>query len=386
MFAPTERPAAMTLPRRHLLAAAGATLALSGGILRIAAAQPAPGADPATAHPDPRVRAAGHAIRAPNPHNRQPWLIELAGADRVLLRCDLDRRLPETDPFDRQILIGLGGFLELYRMALAEEGIGAEVVPFPEGLPGRRLDRRPVAAVTLRPGAGQRDRLFAAVPTRRSAKQPYDLARVPDAAPLAAALAEPARFGFATDPARVAALRDIAIEGFRIEAGTPHTLQESVDLMRLGRAEMAANPDGIGLGGPEIEALVARGVLTREAFADRSGQAFSMMVGLTNSTIAATPCFVWLTTRGNGRAEQLAAGRDWLRIDLAANAAGLGIHPLSQGLQEFPEMEPMHEAMRRATGVRPGERLQMFGRLGHPAAPGIRVAPRWPAESRILRG
>ena len=377
--------APMIAQRRQFLAAAGAMLVMSDGILRVAQAQTAPDADPATRHADPRIRAAGHAVRAPNPHNRQPWLVELAGSDRVLLRCDLDRRLPETDPFDRQIVIGLGGFLELYRMALAQEGIGADIAPFPEGLPGRRLDSRPVAAITLRPGAGVSDPLFAAVPTRRSAKQPYDLARVPDPAPLAAALADPSRLGYATDPARVAELRDIALEGFRIEAGTPHTLQESVDLFRLGRAEMAANPDGIGIGGPQVEEMVARGQLTRAAFADRNGQAFAMMMQSTLSLIAATPCFVWTMTRGNGRAAQLEAGRDWLRLDLAANAAGLGIHPLSQGLQEFPEMEPMHEALRRATAVAPGARLQMFGRLGHPAAPGIRVAPRWPADSRILR-
>ena len=376
----------MTIQRRQILTAAGAMLVLSDGMLRLAKAQPTPDADPATRHADLRIRAAGHAIRAPNPHNRQPWLVQLAGADRVLLRCDLERRLPETDPFDRQIVIGLGGFLELYRMALAQEGIGADIALFPEGLPGRRLDQRPIAAITLRPGTGMPDPLFAAVPTRRSAKQPYDMARVPDPAPLAAALADPKRLGFTTDPARVAALRDLAQDGFRVEASTPHTLQESVDLFRLGRAEMAANPDGIGIGGPQVEELVARGQLTRAAFTDRNGQAFGMMMQAQLSVISASPCFVWTTTPGNGRVAQLEAGRDWLRLDLAANAAGLGIQPLSQTLQEFPEMEPLHEAMRRATGVASGERLQMVGRIGHPASPGIRTALRWPAESRILRG
>ena len=376
----------MTHQRRQVLTATGAMLILSNGMLRAARAQPTSEGDPAIRHADPRVRAAGYAIRAPNPHNRQPWLVQLAGADHVLLRCDLERRLPETDPFDRQILIGLGGFLELYRMALAEEGIGAEIAPFPEGLPGSRLDSRPIAAVTLRPRQGLRDPLFGAVPMRRSAKQPYDMARVPDPAPLAAALADPKRFGFTTDPGQVAALRDIAQEAWRIEAGTPHTLQESVDLMRLGRAEMAANPDGIGIGGPQVEELVARGQLTRAAFSDPKSQAFGMMMQSMLSVIAASPCFLWTKTPGNSRLAQLEAGRDWLRLDLAANAAGLGIQPLSQALQEFPEMEPLHAAMRRATAIGSGDRLQMFGRLGHPASPGIRTALRWPAESRILRG
>jgi hypothetical protein len=49
-------------------------------------------------------------------------------------------------------------------------------------------------------------------------------------------------------------------------------------------------------------------------------------------------------------------------------------------------MEPLHEAIRRAMGVASGERLQMVGRIGHPASPGIRTALRWPAESRILCG
>ena len=104
------------------------------------------------------------------------------------------------------------------------------------------------------------------------------------------------------------------------------------------------------------------------------------------SVIAASPGFVRTSTPGDGRVAQLEAGRNWLRLDLAANAAGLGIQPLSQALQEFPEMEPLHEAIRRAMGVASGERLQMVGRIGHPASPGIRTALRWPAESRILCG
>jgi len=80
----------MTIQRRQILTAAGAMLVLSDGMLRMAKAQPAPEGDPATRHADPRIRAAGHAIRAPNPHNLQPWLVQLAGADRVLLRCDLE--------------------------------------------------------------------------------------------------------------------------------------------------------------------------------------------------------------------------------------------------------------------------------------------------------
>ena len=47
-----------------------------------------------------------------------------------MLFCDLDRRLPVTDPQDRQITIGLGAFLELMRMAAAQDGLRADIALF----------------------------------------------------------------------------------------------------------------------------------------------------------------------------------------------------------------------------------------------------------------
>jgi hypothetical protein len=88
---------------------------------------------------DVRLDALSYAILAPNPHNRQPWRYTLVGADQIDVTCDLDRRLPETDPYDRQITIGFGCMLELLRMAGASRGYRAEVVAFPDGEPSPML-------------------------------------------------------------------------------------------------------------------------------------------------------------------------------------------------------------------------------------------------------
>ena len=45
---------------------------------------------------------------------------------------------------------------------------------------------------------------------------------------------------------------------------------ESVRLLRIGAAEMAANPDGIALQGPFIEAMKAAGVATHQALDRKS--------------------------------------------------------------------------------------------------------------------
>jgi hypothetical protein len=95
----------MSISRRGLVLGAGATtLALVGGagvwrVTRLPRTAAAPWMLDQTLPKDVRLDAFRHAILAPNPHNRQPWLIKLEGSDGALISCDLDRRLPETDPF-----------------------------------------------------------------------------------------------------------------------------------------------------------------------------------------------------------------------------------------------------------------------------------------------
>ena len=99
----------MGLSRRTLIQAVGGSgLALIGAgslfaVTRTPQRALAPWAEIDSPPPaDVRLDAFRHAILAPNPHNRQPWLIQLVGQDEALIFCDLDRRLPETDPFDRE--------------------------------------------------------------------------------------------------------------------------------------------------------------------------------------------------------------------------------------------------------------------------------------------
>src|SRR5258706_8635156 len=77
--------------------------------------------------PDLRRKIVSYAILAPNPHNRQPWLVDLRREGEISLHCDLERLLPMTDPHGRQILIGHGCFLELLALAASALGQRAEI-------------------------------------------------------------------------------------------------------------------------------------------------------------------------------------------------------------------------------------------------------------------
>lgn len=62
----------------------------------------------ATTYTDPIKHALASALLAPNPHNRQPWLVDLSQESQVTIHRDTTRDLPMTDPLNRQIFIGMG--------------------------------------------------------------------------------------------------------------------------------------------------------------------------------------------------------------------------------------------------------------------------------------
>ena len=380
----------MTLSRRKmiLLVGGGAVLAAGGAFGFAATRGPRTAFLPweqAGRYDDPRQRALSWALLAPNPHNRQPWLADLSEAGIITLYADPTRMLPETDPFNRQITIGLGCFLELLRMAAAEDGHRAEMVLFPQGSDPAGLDLRPVARITLtRDPSVARDPLFAQALARRSNKEPFDLSRpvAPDLLPqLAAAVRGPARFGGTVDPDEVQFWRTLTHEALRIEVETPRTFQESVDLFRIGHREVDANPDGIDFTGPLFETLRLTGQFSRASAADPGSFAFQSGLDAVFANTDTAMGHVWLVTADNRRETQIATGADWLRVNLAATALGLGFQPLSQSLQEFPEMadpyRQVHERLAPAGGT-----VQMLARVGY--GPTVGASPRWPLESRIL--
>lgn len=377
--------------RMFLMAAGGASLALVGaGGLFVATRRPekalAPWDHVSRASSDVRLDAFRHAILAPNPHNRQPWQIQLVGRDEAIITCDLDKRLDHTDPFDRQITIGFGCFLELARIAAAERGYRVDMDLFPEGEPQPRLTAAPIARLRFVADAGvAKDPLFAAITQRRSSKVPFDAARPVDAR-IMARLAQASRVGdrlaMSSDAALVGELRAITWRAWVVEANTAHTYQESVDLMRIGRTEIEANPDGIALGGPLIETLALAGQMSRQQLADPASMAFKGGLDRYRTMLAETPAYVWITSSDNSRRDQIEAGVNYVRINLAATAAGLAMHPVSQALQEYPEMATEYDGVHRTLGAALPRRVQMLARLGF--ASQVDPAARWPLEAKLM--
>jgi hypothetical protein len=353
----------------------------AGGPLLLAACDRMPasaisawqGPDPALV--DPRLRALSWALLAPNPHNMQPWVADVRTPQTIRLSLDVRRLLPATDPPGRQILIGCGAFAELLRQAAAQDGHRAEFDWFPDGqFEDRAPDARPFVDVRLVRDPGlARDPLFAAVRMRRTNRAPYQ-SRIPERATLetiAAAVQTPSiAVQFVTDPAAVRTVSQLAADGYRTEFATPAAFKESADVIRVGADEIAAEPSGIVVHGTAIWWGLKLGLFRREDVFDAEAPATRQVTERFVGAMAATPVWVHLASRDNRRRTQLEAGRAYVRLDLAAAAAGVAIHPNSQTLQEFPEMRSLYQRMHSALGVAEPARVQMLARLGYADAPG----------------
>jgi len=323
----------------------------------------------AGADPDLRRKLVSYAILAPNPHNRQPWLVDLRREGEITLHCDLERLLPMTDPHGRQILIGHGAFLELLALAATALGQRADIELFPEGEPGMdRLDERPVALARLAIAAVAREPLFEQILARRTYRNPFATRTVLPAQleALVAAATRPGVVAFATqDPAMVARLNEILVRAWDIEQDTPRTWKESVDLTRVGADAIRRHRDGIALGGTLMEVLRLLGQMTPEKAMDRDSAYFSGGKKRVKDWVPTTSSWLWLTTRAQGRAAQIEAGRAFVRLQLKAAELGLVTQPPSQVLQEYAEMRDLQRGFEALVGQKPGEKVQMLVRVGY---------------------
>ena len=192
----------------------------------------------------------------PTPHNRQPWIADLRSEPDIVLICDGQRLLPETDPHGRQILIGCGAFIELAVIAAQSQGVAVAVEMFPAGEPGAAAVPAGTTVARLRLGArasAAPDPLFSHVRQRHTNKSAYA-----DNRPLPRELSadwqsSAERFGLrfgVVGGAASADVRRITHEAYEIECLTPRTWLESARLMRIGPDEISRHRDGITLNSP----------------------------------------------------------------------------------------------------------------------------------------
>jgi hypothetical protein len=280
-------------------------------------------------------------ILASNPHNTQPWRINVISDTEAQVYFDPDRLLPVTDPPGRQVHISHGTLVEMTAIAATHFGYRAEVELLPEGeMTLAEYGTKPTAHLNLIADSQvKQDPLFAQVLHRRTSRLPHTSQALTDDERVAiteAAGRPGVEMGWLQGE-RMAKALDLAIKGMEVEVNGYDTFEETNMWFRFSDAEIAAKRDGLNSNTTGVTglALMATRAFTRPgnwhkrfnragflktfAKATRSSQALFTLVTPTNTMAD------WITT----------GGLSLLDFSSASNAgisARQGIHQLAQKL------------------------------------------------------
>jgi nitroreductase len=295
------------------------------------------------------VRAAiAMANRAPSVHNSQPWQWRL-GTGTVHLFADLARRLPATDPDDRDLRISCGAALHHLRVALLASGWGTTVHRLPD--PAHPVH---LAAVEVSPREPVPEdlALAAAIDNRHSDRRVMSTWPVPPqllhelvaaAADQGATLAVLEGSG---DRRRVAGLTEhAAVE----QALTPGLLRETAAWSGRARGAQEGVPAANVPAGPD-------GTVPVRHFAGREQEQTELGRDETDGTVLAL-----LSTPADSPRDHLVAGEALSAVLLAATRWGVASDPISQPLEVATTREEL-----RATVLHGDGAPQVLLRLGWP--------------------
>jgi hypothetical protein len=327
---------------------------------------------------DPRIRLAAHGLLAANGHNMQPWKIRLDRDDPGVfyLYADSGRLTDEVDPFARQMMITQGTFLEYVNIAGDKSGYRTGVELFPEGGYNERelsesMETRPVAKIAFAKKDPQNAALydFMFLPdTNRAEYQPAKLT-VEQVNRLESIGSEAGMtVKIFQDKENVDKLAKYAAEGAVIEAGVNRVMQESGNIFRANEYQKNKYRYGFSVEGQGTSGIMRhlmQGLVTLFPSMNSGKAASDLFIKSTRTSADHTPAYAVIVTADNSRTSQVNSGMVYSKLILTAHSLGLVMQPLSQVLEEYPEMKELYDGIHRDYAS-DGGTIQMLVRLGRP--------------------
>jgi hypothetical protein len=331
----------------------------------------------ATSFGDPRIRLAAYGLLAANGHNMQPWIIKLDrnNSNVFYLYADANRMSPMADPDARQLMVTQGTFLEYVSVAGQALGYPATIDLFPDGTfdeqhLAQSMTAKPVARITLGRAAAQKSPLFDAVyipDTNREAYRPTPLTSAQKRA-FEALLTTNVRTIVYGDQKNVTALGKIALDSAVIEAHTPRVMKEAGAIFRANEYQKNQTRYGFsfeGQGTSGFKLYFMQGLITLLPFLNSSSAASDLMIQSTRTELAHTPAYAMILSGSNSRTDQVRSGMFYSQLNLTASSLGLAVQPVSQALEEYPEMQKQYSDIHDKYAP-DGQTIQMLVRVGTP--------------------
>ncbi|MFY8037106.1 MAG: Acg family FMN-binding oxidoreductase [Cyclobacteriaceae bacterium] len=320
---------------------------------------------------EPVLKAITIGMNAPNPHNTQAWKFKIVSAYETLLYVDEKKILPATDPPARQIHIGCGSFIAIFKMGAASLGYDTEVEYLPDGeYAHHEIGNKPVAKLKLILRGVSSDPLYKHVYHRQTNRGIYFGELITETEfkeILRRANANHCQLKLHNDPSELPSLLEILFKGMEVECHDRKAYDESRQWFRV-KSDIEEKRDGINLrtnGMKGLKRWIAETVLSNysEKVWHNESNISTYLKNYHEVVLSSKGVVTFLTER-NQQMDWLKCGEDFARFQMAAYDLGFVIQPLSQVLQEFESMKTLREEFTKRMLVADPAKIQMVVRIG----------------------
>ncbi len=290
-----------------------------------------------------------------------------------LLYVETDRLSPTVDPYSRQITISQGTFLEYLKIAGNQLGYQTTIELFPEGeydVIGSiaSMNSKPVARIDLTESTPTSDSLYDYMFVPDTFRVEYsdtqlNSSQITDILALAENNFTLLLF---QDQITLEHIHDIVYRAAAVEANLTRVYEENKDLLRKNEWQKNKYRYGFSLDGSGSAGIglhFTQALLTILPFLNSEKTNIEAFLSQVNLAIENTPIYLMILSSNNSRVSQVQTGMLYSRILLTITKMGFAMHPLSQALEEYSEMDDIYQEIHNhyAPG---GEIIQMLIRMG----------------------
>lgn len=274
-----------------------------------------------------------YAATAPSSHNTQPWTVKILSEKHWIIGWDKTRALPAVDPDNRELIISVGAFCEAVRIAAGQFGLKAEIKPAAK----TNFDDT-IAEIffTENNFSSSDDNEAAFLAKRRTMRK--NLSKTPlssnDSDYLRTGINSGLYF-IANGSPEAAIIENAVLESNIAQAYNKSAASELAEWIRWSNSDAKAHRDGLTPASMEIDGFAGLFVRNFYSKEDVLKKSFSdASVDSVRKALSSYGCWILITSKDSHPSDLLLSGGDFLRLGINACKKNIGIHPMTQPLEE----------------------------------------------------
>ena len=277
-----------------------------------------------------RIRILHYASLAPSGHNAQPWFVKIKSLNNWIVGIHPERVLPAVDPNNRKALLSIGAFVENLSVAAGVLGFETKV----KIIANDPFDKE-ILKITLKESK-KIEYPIERITKRMTVKNGYlpKEININDIRILSKGLKGRLHY-FPRGTEHAKCIEEGTIETFRIQTNRDEAQAELVKWIRLENNMAEKYRDGLTVAGMEIQGIkgwFVRNFIKPDDFMKPSFR----KQGIDHNAKFALQGGGWfiITSKGRGVADIIETGRKFEKMALMAREHMIGIHPMTQYIEE----------------------------------------------------